>query len=200
MGPAGPSLSPRADRPLSHSLNHYSSPPTVDVVVQSRMNETTTSTTQIATFGAGCFWGIEETYRNIPGVIDTAVGYMGGAKADPTYREVCTDRTGHAEVVQVTYDPSQVSYEDLLRVFWTNHNPTTRNRQGPDVGSQYRSAVFFHTPEQEAAARASKDELERTDAFRKPIVTEITAAPTFYPAEDYHQQYLAKRGMAACHV
>ncbi len=164
------------------------------------MNETTTGTTQLATFGAGCFWGIEETYRNIPGVIDTAVGYMGGSKADPTYREVCTDRTGHAEVVQVTYDPSQVSYEDLLRVFWTNHNPTTKNRQGPDVGSQYRSAVFFHTPEQEAAARASKDELERTGAFHKPIVTEITAAPTFYPAEDYHQQYLAKRGMAACHV
>jgi len=164
------------------------------------MNETTTSTTQLATFGAGCFWGIEETYRNIPGVIDTAVGYMGGKKSNPTYREVCTDRTGHAEVVQVTYDPSQVSYDELLRVFWTNHNPTTKNRQGPDVGSQYRSAVFFHTPEQEAAARVSKDELERTDAFRKPIVTEITAAPTFYPAEDYHQQYLAKRGMAACHV
>ncbi len=164
------------------------------------MNETTTSTTQLATFGAGCFWGIEETYRNIPGVIDTAVGYMGGKKSNPTYREVCTDRTGHAEVVQVTYDPSQVSYDELLRVFWTNHNPTTRNRQGPDVGSQYRSAVFFHTPEQEAAARVSKDELERTDAFRKSIVTEITAAPTFYPAEDYHQQYLAKRGMAACHV
>lgn len=164
------------------------------------MNETTTGTTQLATFGAGCFWGIEETYRNIPGVLDTAVGYMGGKKSNPTYREVCTDRTGHAEVVQVTYDPAQVSYEDLLRVFWTNHNPTTKNRQGPDVGSQYRSAVFFHTPEQEAAARASKDELERTRAFHKPIVTEITAAPTFYPAEDYHQQYLAKRGMAACHV
>ncbi len=176
------------------------SPSTIDAVVQLRMNETTTSTTQLATFGAGCFWGIEETYRNIPGVIDTAVGYMGGKKSNPTYREVCTDRTGHAEVVQVTYDPSQVSYDELLRVFWTNHNPTTKNRQGPDVGSQYRSAVFFHTPEQEAAARVSKDELERTDAFRKPIVTEITAAPTFYPAEDYHQQYLAKRGMAACHV
>lgn len=182
------------------SVRLHDSLPAVDVVVQSRMNETTMGTTQIATFGAGCFWGIEETYRNIPGVIDTAVGYMGGAKANPTYREVCTDRTGHAEVVQVTYDPSQVSYDELLRVFWTNHNPTTRNRQGPDVGSQYRSAVFFHSPEQEAAARASKDELERTSAFRKPIVTEITAAPTFYPAEDYHQQYLAKRGMAACHV
>ena len=155
-------------------------------------------TTQKAMFGAGCFWGVEATFREVPGVVDAAVGYAGGTTQNPTYREVCSDRTGHAEVVEVEYDPEIVAYERLLDVFWANHNPTTLNRQGPDVGSQYRSAIFFYTPEQEATARASKEQLDRSGKFRRPIVTEITPAPTFYRAEDYHQQYLAKRGMAHC--
>ncbi len=153
-----------------------------------------------ATFGAGCFWGVEAAFRRIQGVIDTAVGYAGGALDNPTYRDVCSGTTGHAEVVEVTYDPDQVSYETLLNVFWENHNPTTRNRQGPDVGSQYRSALFFHTPDQEIIARASKERLDRSDRFRRPIVTEITPASTFYRAEDYHQRYLEKRGLAQCHI
>jgi peptide-methionine (S)-S-oxide reductase len=154
--------------------------------------------TQKAMFGAGCFWGVEATFRAVPGVVDAAVGYAGGTTQNPTYREVCSDRTGHAEVVEVEYDPESVAYERLLDVFWANHNPTTLNRQGPDVGSQYRSAIFFYTPEQEAAAQASKEELDRSGKFRRPIVTEITPAPTFYRAEEYHQQYLEKRGMAHC--
>ena len=155
---------------------------------------------QTATFGAGCFWGVEAEFRQVKGVVDTAVGYMGGTLKKPSYQDVCTDRTGHAEVVQVQYDPGQVSYEDLLRVFWENHDPTTRNRQGPDVGSQYRSAIFFHTPEQEAAARTSKDELDRSGHYKRPIVTEIVPAPEFWPAEEYHQRYLEKRGLAHCHL
>lgn len=153
-----------------------------------------------ATFGAGCFWGVEATFRSTPGVIDTAVGYAGGTLENPTYRDVCTKRTGHAEVVEVTFDPDQVSYGDLLEVFWDNHNPTTLNRQGPDVGTQYRSAIFFHTPEQETVARASKERHDRSGRFRHPIVTEITPASTFYRAEDYHQRYLEKRGLAHCHI
>ncbi len=150
-----------------------------------------------ATFAAGCFWGVEEAFRNLPGVNSTAVGYEGGALNNPTYEDVCTDRTGHAEVVQVDYDPAQVSYDQLLDTFWANHDPTTKNRQGPDVGTQYRSAIFYHTPEQEAAARAS---LQKTQAnFKRPIVTEITPAKDFYRAEEYHQQYLAKRGLSQCH-
>jgi peptide-methionine (S)-S-oxide reductase len=156
--------------------------------------------TELATFGAGCFWGVEVTFRNVPGVKDAVVGYLGGTLANPTYRDVCTGRTGHAEVVQVTYDPAEVSYDKLLEVFWANHNPTTLNRQGPDVGTQYRSAIFFHTPEQQRAAEASKKHLEASGRFRSPIVTEITPASTFYPAEDYHQRYLEKRGLASCHV
>jgi peptide-methionine (S)-S-oxide reductase len=155
---------------------------------------------QTATFGAGCFWGVEAEFRQVKGVIDTAVGYMGGTLKNPSYQDVCTDRTGHAEVVQVQYDPEQVSYDDLLRVFWENHDPTTRNRQGPDVGSQYRSAIFYYTPEQEAAARKSKEELDRSGHYKKPIVTEIVPAPEFWPAEDYHQRYLEKRGLAHCHL
>ena len=155
---------------------------------------------QKATFGAGCFWGVEAAYRQIKGVTSTAVGYAGGTLDHPTYRDVCTDRTGHAEVVEVTYDPARVSYEDLLNVFWENHNPTQLNRQGPDIGTQYRSVVFFHTPEQQAAAAASKEQLERSGRYKKPIVTEIVAAPTFYLAEDYHQQYLEKRGLSSCHI
>jgi len=153
-----------------------------------------------ATFGAGCFWGVEEEFRKIPGVLDTAVGYSGGRLENPTYEDVCTDRTGHAEVVEVEYDPGRVSYETLLDVFWNGHDPTQRNRQGPDVGTQYRSAVFFHTPEQEAAARASKERLEKSGRFPRPIVTEISPAQRFWRAEDYHQRYLEKRGLASCHV
>ena len=160
----------------------------------------TTQTTQKATFGAGCFWGVEATFRQVPGVVSTAVGYLGGTLANPTYKDVCSGRTGHAEVVEVEYDPSRVSYDDLLAVFWENHDPTTLNRQGPDVGTQYRSAIFFHTPEQEAAARVSKEERERSGRDRRPIVTEITPASAFYPAEEYHQQYLEKRGLSHCSI
>jgi len=156
--------------------------------------------TELATFGAGCFWGVEVTFRNTPGVKDAVVGYLGGTLANPTYKDVCTGRTGHAEVVQVTFDPSEATYDQLLDVFWENHDPTTLNRQGPDVGTQYRSAIFYHTPEQKRTAEKSKAELEASGRFRKPIVTEITPASTFYLAEDYHQRYLEKRGLASCHV
>lgn len=153
-----------------------------------------------ATFGAGCFWGVEEAFRRIEGVTGAAVGYLGGTLEDPTYEDVCTGRTGHAEVVQVEYDPSRVSFERLLDVFWESHDPTTLNRQGPDVGTQYRSAVFFHDEEQEAEATASKERMNASGRFRRPIVTEITRATPFYRAEDYHQQYLAKRGRSSCHL
>jgi len=153
-----------------------------------------------ATFGAGCFWGVEAAFRQVNGVSSTTVGYAGGTLKNPTYKDVCTDETGHAEVVQLEYDPSLVSYEDLLNVFWRVHDPTQLNRQGPDVGPQYRSAIFFHTPQQEAAARASKEKLQKSGAFKRPIVTEILPAPEFYRAEDYHQQYLEKRGMAHCRI
>jgi peptide-methionine (S)-S-oxide reductase len=133
-------------------------------------------------------------------VKDALVGYLGGTLANPTYKDVCTGRTGHAEVVQVQYDPSEVTYEKLLEVFWQNHDPTTLNRQGPDVGTQYRSAIFYHSPEQKDAAEKSKGRLEATGKLRRPVVTEITAASTFYPAEDYHQRYLEKRGLASCHI
>ncbi len=154
----------------------------------------------IATFGAGCFWGVEAAFRQLAGVISTAVGYLGGSLKNPTYKDVCAGDTGHAEVVQVEYDPAKVSFDDLLNVFWTNHDPTTLNRQGPDVGAQYRSAIFFHTPEQDAAARASKDSLQASGKIRRPIVTEITPASEFYRAEEYHQQYLEKRGLSHCHI
>ena len=153
-----------------------------------------------ATFAAGCFWGVETAFRQLDGVTATRVGYTGGTVPNPTYELVCSDRTGHAEAVEVTYDPDRVSYDDLLDVFWSNHNPTTRNRQGFDLGSQYRSAIFFRSPEQEAAARASRERLEAEGRFRNPIVTEIEAAREFYEAEDYHQQYLEKRGRASCTV
>ncbi len=153
-----------------------------------------------ATFGAGCFWGVEEAFRQMPGVVETAVGYEGGETENPSYKEVCTDRTGHAEVVEVTFDPSQVSYDALLGVFWANHDPTQLNRQGPDFGTQYRTVVFYHTPEQQQKAEASKQALEASGRFRKPIVTQIVPAQTFYRGEEYHQQYLAKRGMSHCHI
>ncbi len=150
-----------------------------------------------ATFGAGCFWGVEATFRQVKGVASTAVGYSGGTLENPTYEDVCTGRTGHAEVVQVEYDPAVVAYEEILDVFWGAHDPTTLNRQGPDVGTQYRSAVFFHDTEQEAAAKVSKESLEKSGRFSRPIVTEITPASEFYRAEEYHQQYFEKRGMTA---
>jgi peptide-methionine (S)-S-oxide reductase len=153
-----------------------------------------------ATFAAGCFWGVEATFRSLPGVSATRVGYTGGALDRPSYKDVCTDRTGHAEAVEVTYDPAKISYEELLQTFWENHDPTTLNRQGPDVGTQYRSAIFYHSPEQEAAARASKEALEKSGTYRRPIVTQILPAVEFWQAEDYHQQYLEKRGLAHCHI
>ncbi|MEJ7760634.1 MAG: peptide-methionine (S)-S-oxide reductase MsrA [Gemmatimonadaceae bacterium] len=153
-----------------------------------------------ATFGAGCFWGVEAAFRQLPGVLSTSVGYLGGTMTNPTYRDVCSGRTGHAEVVQVTYDSESITYDDLLTVFWDNHNPTTMNRQGPDIGTQYRSAIFYHDDEQKATAISSKDERDRSGRLGKPIVTEITAATEYYEAEDYHQQYLEKRGMSSCHI
>lgn len=154
---------------------------------------------EIATFGAGCFWGVEAALQHVPGVIATAVGYSGGHTENPTYQDVCTDETGHAEVVQVTFDPAKVSYEQLLKVFWQVHDPTQVNRQGPDFGSQYRTAIFFHTPEQEAIAKKSRETLDASSKFRRPIATEIAPAGKFYRAEEYHQKYLQKRGAASCH-
>ena len=156
--------------------------------------------TEKATFGAGCFWGVEATFRAVAGVKDAAVGYAGGKTENPTYEDVCSHTTGHAEVVQVEFDPAVVSYDHLLDVFWSNHNPTTLNRQGPDVGDQYRSVIFYHSPEQKAAAEASKKRLEESGRFKNPIVTHIQPAPTFYRAEDYHQRYLEKRGLSHCAV
>ncbi|HMD01427.1 MAG TPA: peptide-methionine (S)-S-oxide reductase MsrA [Candidatus Baltobacteraceae bacterium] len=153
-------------------------------------------TLEKATFGAGCFWGVEAAFRQLPGVLDTAVGYEGGTLENPTYRDVCSDRTGHAEVLELTYDPAVVSYEKLLEEFFALHDPTTRDRQGPDVGSQYRSVVFYHTPEQQATAEAVKARLETSGRFRRPVVTQVVPAATFYRAEDYHQRYFEKNGIA----
>jgi peptide-methionine (S)-S-oxide reductase len=154
-----------------------------------------------ATFGAGCFWGVEHAFRQVKGVKGTTVGYAGGHTENPSYQDVCSHTTGHAEVVQVEYDPAEVSYLQLLELFWNAHDPTQLNRQGPDVGTQYRSVIFFHTPEQEAAARTSKEKLGADGRFRRPIVTQIEPAPTFWRAEDYHQQYFEKRGLAPhCHL
>ena len=156
---------------------------------------------EIATFGAGCFWGVESAFRILPGVLDVKVGYEGGTTVDPTYKEVCTDRTGHAEVAQVAFDPAVVSYDRLLDAFWNMHDPTTLNRQGPDVGTQYRSVIFFHSPEQQAAATASLQRLAASGRFKRPIATQIVPAQTFYPAEEYHQRYFEKQGIApTCHI
>jgi peptide-methionine (S)-S-oxide reductase len=154
--------------------------------------------TEKATFAAGCFWQVEADFRDIPGVTATAVGYTGGTLPNPSYRDVCGDRTGHAEAVRVEFDPARVSYEQLLQAFWELHDPTQLNRQGPDVGTQYRSAVFSHSPEQQEAATRSKAEVQQRTA--RPVVTEVTAATEFYLAEDYHQQYLEKRGVATCRI
>ncbi len=151
-----------------------------------------------ATFGAGCFWGVESTFRRVPGVVSAEVGYSGGHRDKPTYEDVCTDRTGHAEVVQVEYDPSRCAYEDLLEVFWNCHDPTQLNRQGPDIGTQYRSGIFYHDDEQKAEAEEAKARMESLGIYRRPIVTQIVPAAPFYRAEEYHQQYLAKRGLDSC--
>jgi peptide-methionine (S)-S-oxide reductase len=156
--------------------------------------------TEKATFGAGCFWGVEAAFRQVEGVTRTAVGFMGGSLVNPTYRDVCTDLTGHAEVVEVEYDPARVGYDDLLQVFWQVHDPTQLNRQGPDFGTQYRSVIFFHSPQQEAAARASKQKLQSSGHGVGSVVTEIVPAEQFWRAEDYHQQYLEKRGLAHCSI
>jgi peptide-methionine (S)-S-oxide reductase len=153
-----------------------------------------------ATFAAGCFWGVEDAFRQVKGVKSTTVGYTGGTAKNPSYKEVCTGKTGHAEAVEVEFDPAQVSYLELLATFWKSHDPTTMNRQGPDVGTQYRSGIFFHDAEQEKEARDSKVVLEKTGVFKRPIVTEIAPASEFYRAEDYHQQYFEKQGIKACHL
>ena len=152
----------------------------------------------LATFGAGCFWGVEVAFRQVPGVSDAAVGYCGGTLENPTYQDVCTGTTGHAEVVEVEFDPGQVAFETLLDLFWQCQDPTTLNRQGPDVGTQYRSAIFFHSPEQQQVAEVSRAAAQ--ERIPRPIATEITEASTFYRAEEYHQQYLEKRGLGSCHL
>ena len=151
-----------------------------------------------ATFAAGCFWHVEETFRKVGGVVSTTVGFMGGTTKNPSYEDVCTGSTGHAEVVHLTYDPSKISYEKLLEIFWETHDPTTLNRQGPDVGAQYRSAIFYYTSEQKTMAETSKKRLQDSKIYQRSIVTEITKATVFYPAEEYHQRYFAKHGLAAC--
>ncbi len=149
-----------------------------------------------ATFGAGCFWHVEDIFRKTKGVKSTQVGYIGGKLANPTYEEVCTDKTGHAEAVQVEYDPAEISFDELLQIFWKNHDPTSLNRQGPDIGIQYRSAIFFYNDEQKEIAKRSKDDLEKSGKFQKSIVTEIVPAPQFYKAEEYHQKYFQKLGLS----
>ncbi len=164
------------------------------------MNDKKNSNDERATFGAGCFWRVEEIFRQIAGVTETVVGYMGGAMKNPTYEDVCTDRTGHVEVVQVMYDPVRVTYEKLLVAFWENHDPTQVNRQGPDVGKHYRSVIFYGTPQQKLAAEKSKAEREKSGRYQKPIATAIEPAGIFYAAEEYHQKFLAKRGLGSCPI
>ncbi len=157
------------------------------------------SATQKATFGAGCFWGVEDTFRQIPGVIDAISGYTGGTVPNPTYEAVCNGNTGHAEAVEVTYDPSKVSYDDLLKIFWESHNPTTRNQQGPNFGPEYRSVIFYHSPEQKQLAEQSLITVDASGKWKSHVVTEIVPAREFYKAEEYHQQYLKKNGLSSCH-
>ena len=164
------------------------------------MKHASTPKTETAIFAAGCFWGVEETFRTTPGVVATEVGYTGGTTEHPNYEQVCSDATGHAEAVKVEFDPSKVSYADLLKIFYANHNPTCLNYQGPDFGSQYRSAIFFTTPDQKETAEAAKVAEEKSGRWGKPVVTQIVPAETFYPAEDYHQKYLMKRGIRSCHL
>ena len=155
---------------------------------------------QTATLGAGCFWGVQAVFDRVKGVTSTAVGYMGGTMDHPTYRDVCGHKTGHAEVLEVIFDPDVISYGQLLEVFWSAHDPTTLNRQGPDVGDQYRSVIFYHSEDQRAAAEASKVEQDRSGRYKRPIVTQVVPASTFWKAEEYHQKYLEKHGRASCHI
>lgn len=164
------------------------------------MNKLLIITMEKATFGAGCFWGVEAAFRKINGVLNTTVGYMGGNLENPTYEEVCTDKTGHVEVVQVNYDSLKVTYEELLEIFWNVHNPTQLNRQGPDIGSQYKSVIFYHNNQQKKIAENSKQKLENSSKYKNPIVTEITEVKKFYHAEEYHQQYIEKKGASSCHL
>lgn len=154
----------------------------------------------VATFAGGCFWGVEHNFRRIPGVLDTKVGFMGGQTQKPTYKQVCYEDTGHAEVVHLWYDPDKISYEKLVKIFFKLHDPTTLNRQGPDVGDQYRSAIFYHTPAQQETAQKVIAELTEAGTFKRPIVTEVTPADEFWQAEDYHQQYIAKNPLRSCHI
>jgi peptide-methionine (S)-S-oxide reductase len=156
--------------------------------------------TDTAMFAAGCFWGVQAEFDKVKGVVQTAVGYTGGHTEKPTYKDVCSDTTGHAEAVEVVFDPTVVTFEQLLDKFWSMHDPTTLNRQGPDFGSQYRSVIFYHSPEQESVAVASKEKLEKAHRFPRPIVTEIVPAATFWPAEEYHQKYFQKHGGGSCHI
>lgn len=194
--PARPAAPPAPDQDKALVKN-----PTMDPILTATGQAVSADVKlQYATFGAGCFWGVEQRFRETPGVIATGVGYAGGHTPNPTYKDVCNDTTGHAEVVQVQFDPTKTSYEAMLQVFWENHNPTTLNRQGPDVGTQYRSAIFFHDDSQKAAAEKSKAALAESGKWgKKPIVTEIAAFTKFHAAEDYHQQYLEKRGIKVCH-
>lgn len=171
-----------------------------DNSIEIKKEKATEGPTEIATFAAGCFWGVEDVFRHLDGVIETAVGYTGGHLDEPTYRNVCSGRTGHAEAVEVEYDPEIIGYEKLLETFWNLHDPTQLNRQGPDRGSQYRSAIFTHGPEQERLAQESKLKLQASGTYRKDIVTEITPASNFWRAEEYHQQYVEKNGSGGCHV
>lgn len=159
-----------------------------------------TANMETATFGAGCFWGVEAAFRKLPGVINAAVGYCGGNLERPTYKDVCSDKTGHAEVVQIEFDPDKIAYQQLLDAFFSLHDPTTLNRQGPDFGTQYRSVIFYHTPQQQAAAEAAKANLARSGKFSQPVVTQIVPAVPFWRAEEYHQRYLEKRGLSSCGV
>ncbi len=187
-----------SDRPqVSIGSESYAEPTSQNSLSE---QEGTADQMEKATFGAGCFWGVEAAFRQVKGVSATAVGYMGGTLNNPSYKDVCYKETGHAEVVEVTYDAEKVSYDQLLEVFWSSHDPTQVNRQGPDHGTQYRTAIFFHSPEQQQAATASREQLESSGKFAKKVATEITPAATFWKAEDYHQQYLEKRGLATCHI
>jgi peptide-methionine (S)-S-oxide reductase len=174
--------------------------PTVQPQANPRITGVIPVKTEQATFAAGCFWGIESAFREVKGVTATAVGFMGGTLQSPSYEDVCTDRTGHAEVVHLEFDPAVVSYDQLLNVFWKIHNPTTLNRQGPDTGTQYRSAIFFYSPEQQAAAKASLERLAASSKYKRPIVTQIVPAGNFWRAEEYHQRYLEKNHLPVCHV
>lgn len=169
-------------------------------MITNKIAESKSGRVERAVFGAGCFWGVEAAFRQTPGVLSTEVGYAGGTVMNPTYEQVCTDTTGHAEVVAVEFDPGQVTFAQLLDIFFTNHNPTQLNRQGPDFGKQYRSVVFYADEAQQAAATAAKEQLAASGKFSKPIVTQIVPLTTYFPAEGYHQQYLEKRGMASCHL